>query len=140
MSEFKKRIQGVVAKASDPREATNLQAAERARIVEESWKNYPGKNLDGQASFSFNKGDVIIGAMEYVEEPDGTACIHIWTGEKRGRAQYRIINPPILVEDPSGDVEIQIINPKGRTASRRFREDPVRAVAEGIAVSRGSSR
>lgn len=138
MSEFRERIQGAVAKANGPREAANLQAAERARIVQEAWANYPGKNLDGQVSFSFGKSTVLVGAMEFVEESDGVPCVHVWTGVKEGKAQYRIVNPPLLVEDPNGNVEIQMMGPGGRTSTRRFMEDPVRAVAEGIAVSRGA--
>ena len=44
---------------------------------------------------------------------------------------FRIFNPPTLVEDPGGDVEVR---------GRRYREDPLGAVAEVIARHQQEAR
>lgn len=48
-----------------------------------------------------------------------------------GDPHFRVVNPPLYAEDPAGDVEIN---------GRRFRYDPVAAVAESIGMNGGRRR
>jgi len=64
---------------------------------------------------------------------DGTTWVEVWLGGdvEGGDPHFRIFNPPQLVEDPHGDVV---------HAGRRFRHDPVAALAEVVASNGGARR
>ncbi|WP_149264299.1 hypothetical protein [Actinomadura sp. K4S16] len=104
-------------------------AAEKARIAADAWSTHPGRNEYGHLSITLPGGrDITIGHVEAVQPSDGIAYIDVWTGPPAGPPQYRIVNPPLLVPDPHGD--ITITEARGRT--RRYRSDPMAAIADAI--------
>lgn len=64
------------------------------------------------------------GEVEWVE-------LHLADGTESGETHYRIFNPPTLVSDPAGDVEVN---------GRRFRLDPLAAVLEAVASNGGAEQ
>jgi hypothetical protein len=77
------------------------------------------------------KGPLRIGSVEiaHIEEADGEVAI--WLGRRHaGPPDYRIVTPPTLVKDGTGDVDL---GERGR-----YREDPLAAVAEVIESHRRS--
>lgn len=60
---------------------------------------------------------------------NGVTCLEVWVDTNQGEPHYRFINPPLLVRDPAGPVERN---------GRRYREDPLAALAEVIARHRGT--
>ncbi|WP_328339552.1 hypothetical protein [Micromonospora sp. NBC_00421] len=83
--------------------------------------------VDGQpAVVATPCGDVEIVEVTYYGDPtdeDGD-WIEVRTGaNEAGDPHFRIVNPPIYAQDPAGDVEI---------GGRRYRADPVAALAEAI--------
>lgn len=77
-------------------------------------------------------GDVEFTGVAEVEV-DGVVCLEVrLAGPVIGNdPHFRIFNPPTLVEDPTGDVQ---------SGTRRYRVDPVAAVAELIASAGGAMR
>lgn len=73
-------------------------------------------------------GKVALGrlAVARLEAVDG--AVEIWLDDHDGPPDFRVINPPILVADPAGDVERP--GPHGRTL--RYREDPLAALGAVI--------
>ena len=71
-------------------------------------------------------GEVRIRSMEFHED-----LVEVWLeGETAGGdAHFRIVNPPLLVEDPNGDVIL---------ANGRFRRDPVAAITYVIGSMGGA--
>lgn len=83
-------------------------------------------------SYQTPGGVVTITDMVYREDPSGVACIEVNTADGQGAPpHFRIFNPPILAPDPAGDIEI---------GGRRYREDPVRAVALSIGLHRSNRK
>lgn len=64
---------------------------------------------------------------------NGATWVEIWLGGNPEGADphFRIFNPPQLVEDPQGDIT---------HAGRRFRHDPLAALAEAIADHGGANK
>lgn len=89
-------------------------ARQRARAVSQDWTE---RHADA--------GNVAVAGVRFghVEEIEGG--VEIWHGAKVGAPDYRIFNPPTLVTDPTGDVWSE-------THEKRYREDPLAAVAELI--------
>ncbi len=76
-------------------------------------------------------GDVVIRTATVEVDAVGVSWVDVRVDHPSGGdPHYRIFNPPLLVEDPAGDVLV---------AGRRFRRDPVAAIAETIARHGGSS-
>lgn len=46
-----------------------------------------------------------------------------------------VVNPPLLVPDANGDVERSITDKEGNTSTRRFRRDPLLALAQCVVDS-----
>lgn len=133
------RIRRAAEAADVGLDRARAQANERAAIVSEGWDNFHGKNSRGGASFTVGGTVVNIAGIEFSPSTeDSPACVHVWTGKKRGSPQYRLVNPPILVEDSNGEVELVEESRKGKFVTTRYREDPVKAVVEAIASVRGS--
>jgi len=130
----KERIEKALKEA--PEGESRHQTITRAKgdIIVEMWRDYPAKNADGHAVFTFGKSTVAITRLEVHEEDDLTTIL-IWTGAKKGAADFRIINPPFLVEDPYGDVEI-----KAGNKTLRYREDPIHCMAQTICETRRGTR
>lgn len=134
------RIRQAVDSETDSRKRPYAQARERASIVAESWANFGGRNRKGTASFNVKGTAIHVSNIEFCEEDgDIPSCVLIWTGGNSVSPQYKLINPPILVEDPQGDVELQEETDKGDFKSTRYREDPIKAVIDSIAsIRRGN--
>lgn len=94
----------------------------KADAVKQQFDDHPGKNGDGVLSVRTAQGEATIHRVE-ATTVDGVACVDVWTSNGLD-PNYRLINPPMLVEDPAGSVFLR---------GRRFREDPIGAVAEVIA-------
>lgn len=75
-------------------------------------------------------GDVHIDRVTYHCE-DGVDWVEVWTAGDTagGDPHFRVVNPPILVADPAGDVHI---------GTGRFRRDPLAALAEAVAAAGGA--
>jgi hypothetical protein len=76
------------------------------------------------------KGRVTLERVEVSQDGDLTT-LDVWVGgeTENGDPHFRVVNPPLLVEDPSGDVTIN---------GRRFRRDPLAALAEAIGQNGGA--
>ena len=84
-----------------------------------------------------SRGPLRLAAMSVETEDEETfVAVHLDPGQP-GETHFRIFNPPYLVADPAGDIIM-----KRRTGQEvRFREDPLRALCEGIAsVALGGGR
>lgn len=82
-------------------------------------------------------GDVLIDRLQFVEDADGGAHIEVYVDDPDGGDPcFRIFNPPCLVRDSLGEV----VRESGRRTVRRYREDPLAAVAEAIAANGGARR
>lgn len=77
---------------------------------------------------------VIIENSRAVTGDDYLEIVISWT--KDGAAQpfdnpWRIVNPPLLVSDPAGDVDLVGVDVDGNEERTRYREDPL-AVLTGL--------
>jgi hypothetical protein len=77
---------------------------------------------------------VTIGKLTRPPDDDYLEIFILWT--KNGATQpfdnpWRIVNPPLLVADPAGDVELVGLDADGNEERRRYREDPL-AVLVGL--------
>lgn len=139
-------IKGLPEKIRDIREgsptpAEALQAITRAKAKEVAsrWGAFEGKNLNGVASFQTRSGQAQIGAIRHRQEPDGLDSVEVWTGpETDGPPAFRLINPPVLVPDAAGSEILTDYDPMRKVnVVRRFRVDPLQAIAEVIASKGG---
>lgn len=106
------------------------RAAERAGRAAQAWADKdPGQG--GQYVTRTPHGEVILEALEKVDEGTGLAYLEVWTGgaTEVGDPHFRVVNPPLLVKDPEGDVEVR---------GERYREDPLAALAEVIGANGGA--
>lgn len=110
---------------------------EKARLVAEAWENNNARNMDGEYVCAIGSYEVRLSEIVYGDDGDN-AWVDVWVGAYVGAPTFRICNPPILVKDPRGDVEVSDIDPRGREVKVKFRNDPVRAIAEMVADVRGS--
>ncbi|HEU4754008.1 MAG TPA: hypothetical protein VFU47_12940 [Armatimonadota bacterium] len=67
----------------------------------------------------------------YPDEPAPYLEVEVSGETVAGDPRYRIVNPPVLVPDPDGDVEV---------GGQRYRHDPLMAVAYVVAVHGGAER
>lgn len=115
----------------DPADAPGRQrATERARKADQAWKDHRAKRGGQPYVVRTRHGEVRLDAVEIHQDGD-LAWVEVWAGGDAVGADphFRIFNPPTLTEDPLGDVEIQ---------GRRFREDPMAALAEAVARAGGA--
>ena len=77
---------------------------------------------EGGRSFATRYGPVHISGIEEGTDENGVSWVEVFTPGP-GETHYRIFNPPTLAEDPNGPIAI---------GTKRFREDPLAAVAEAI--------
>ncbi len=139
MTDIKDKLQGIKEGSTTPAEALQALAAAKAGEVETRWNDFPGKNMDGVASFQTRTGSAQIGSVRHVSNPEGLDSVEVWTGPQVGPPAFRLINPPMLVPDPQGSEVLIERNPStGRDTVRRFRIDPLQAIAEVIASQNGS--
>jgi hypothetical protein len=85
---------------------------------------------DGGYTGRTAQGPVLIERFSFHEE-DGREWVEVHLGGdvEGGDPHYRIENPPTLVSDPAGDIEL---------ATGRYRHDPLAAVAELVAQYGGA--
>lgn len=101
------------------------------------WSRNMGKNSMGVVAFATPHGEATIGDIQYFSSPDGLDGVEVWTGPNEGGAPtYRLINPPLMVADPLGNVILPV---EGTNRVKRFRVDPLRAIAEFIAHHSGKA-
>ncbi len=76
------------------------------------------------------RGEVNIARVELIDTPEAVG-VEVWLAgaTESGDPHFRIFSPPTLVADPEGDVVLE-----GRG---RYREDPLAAIAEVVAVHGG---
>lgn len=123
-----------------PTAAQALQriSREKAREVARQWDKHPSRNMDGTATFHTRAGKATIGSIRYHPDDDRLDSVEVWTGPQQGPPQYRLINPPMLVPDSRGEVVLNEVNKaRGKTTARRYRIDPLVAIAEFIASHQG---
>lgn len=122
-----------------PAEALQAIARAKAREVGETWKGYQGKNMNGVATFRTRSGRTAqIGAIQVNEDPSGLDSVEVWVGPQQGPPTFRLINPPVLIPDPQGSEVLTEFDPlRKKTTVRRFRVDPLQAIAEVIASNNG---
>ncbi len=130
------------AAADDP---IHQMAAKRikARILARLFANHPGKNSKGVLTLRprGSDTDVVISRLDY-GETDDVSYVDVYADGATvgGDPHFRIINPPMLVEDPTGDIVVTGKSPNGKPMTRTFREDPLGAIAEAIAGQGGAQR
>lgn len=139
MSELGDKIRDVREGSPTPAEALQAVSRLKAKAIKERWDEFGGRNLEGVATFQTKHGSTQIGAVVHREDPNGLDSVEVWLGPQVGPPTYRLINPPTLVPDPTGDVILTERDPlRGRDIVRRYRLDPLQCIAEVIA-SRGRS-
>lgn len=119
---------------ADPREKVRERAAQRARDTHQAWRSRAlkrGREPEPYARRT-RQGEVVLERLSFHEE-DGQAWVEVYAaGDIQGDdAHFRIFNPPALVEDPAGQVELH---------GKRYREDPMAALAEAVARFGGAQR
>lgn len=141
MTEITDKIRDIREGSPTPAEA--LQAISRAKAKEaaQRWDSFQGKNMAGVASFQTRSGAAQIGGIRHVESVDNLDTVEVWVGPQVGPPAYRLINPPMLVPDASGSEILTEYDPvRQKTIVRRFRVDPLQAIAEVIASQNGSEK
>lgn len=105
-----------------------VNAARRAEEVIGAWE---ARGEDpGPYALRTRHGDVILERVTRHEE-DGQAYVEVYAGGETagGDPHFRVFAPPTLVEDPNGEIE---------SGGRRFRKDPLAALAEVVAQHGGA--
>lgn len=121
-----------MAKTRPPRKpAKDRQAArhDRFEAMKEALRDQPGptthRTPHGLVTFAS------VNIIEPTATSPGVMEIQVAGNTHRADPAYRVINPPRYVPDPDGDVEIN---------RRRFREDPLAAVAYAIGQAGGARK
>lgn len=119
--------------AEDQRRAAGRQgAAQRAERMVSAWgqRAFVEDNPDPYVRRT-RHGEVSLVQVQGAVLPDGLKVVEVHAGGQveGGDPHFVIVNPPTLVEDPAGDVEI---------SGRRFREDPLAALAEVVGMHGGA--
>lgn len=139
MTDITEKLRDITEDSPTPAEALQALAAAKAQEVGVQWAQFPGKNMDGLASFQTKSGSAQIGGIRHVSNPEGLDSVEVWVGPQQGPPAFRLINPPMLVDDPTGsEVLTEFDQRSQRTVTRRFRVDPLQAIAEVIASQNGS--
>jgi hypothetical protein len=141
MTDITDKLRDINEESPTPAEALQALASAKAQEVGVRWAEYPGKNMDGIASFQTRSGSAQIGAIRHVSNPDNLDAVEVWVGPQDGPPAFRLINPPMLVPDPQGSEVLTEFDPmRQRNIVRRFRVDPLQAIAEVIASQNGSEQ
>ncbi len=119
---------GSPQRAAEPRTVPEgrQRAKERTQAVRRAAEALPDGGYTGRTA----QGPVLIERFSFHEE-DGREWVEVHLGGdvEGGDPHYRIENPPTLVSDPAGDIEL---------ATGRYRHDPLAAVAELVAQYGGA--
>lgn len=141
MSEVTDHIRDVREGSPTPAEALQAISRAKAKEVAQRWTEFPGKNMSGVAHFQTRNGSAQIGAIVHRQDENGLDSVDVWLGPQQGPPAFRLINPPTLVPDPAGSEIITEHDPlRKRDIVRRFRVDPLQAIAEVIASQNGSEQ
>jgi len=141
MIEIRDKIRDVAEGSPTPAEALQAVSRLKAREVAQRWAEFPGKNMEGVASFQTRRGQAQIGAVRHNQDSDGIDSVEVWVGPQQGPPAFRLLNPPMLVPDPIGSEILTEYDPmRQRNIVRRFRVDPLQAIAEVIASQNGSEQ
>lgn len=99
----------------------------RALAVRQQWASHPGRAQDG----SLTVGSIRITDIRTDTLDDGTTvALDVFVADTPD-PHFRIINPPSLVRDGGGDIQI---------GGAWFREDPIAAVAAVIERAAGQMK
>mgnify|MGYP001083386149 CR=1 FL=1 len=140
MSEIHDKLRDIREGSPTPAEALQAMARVKAKEVVSQWKGYGGKNMDGVASFMTKRGEATIGGVEYHQDDEKLDSVEVWVGKRQGPPTYRLINPPMLVPDPVGEIVLTERDTlRQKNVIRRFRVDPLQAIAEFLAAQNGKS-
>lgn len=141
MTEITDKIRDIREGSPTPAEALQAIARAKAKEVGSRWDSFLGKNMDGVASFQTRSGAAQIGGIRHVENVDNLDSVEVWIGPQVGPPAYRLINPPMMVPDATGSEIITEYDPvRQKNILRRFRVDPLQAIAEVIASQNGSEQ
>ncbi len=139
MNEILDRVKKAQAGSTTPAEALRALAKAKALEVERVWQGHLGKNMNGVASFQTSGGETHIGHIEVRQDEGGPLGVEVWLGPKEGPPSFFVVNPPMLVPDSAGSEVLEEFDPKTNTTrTRRFRVDPLQAIAEAIGSKNGS--
>ena len=106
-------------------EIKRLKAAEHRKAIE-------ALSLPRLVELSAKRA-VTIETLRAVPEDDYLEIVISWTKDGVPRPfsnPWRIVNPPLLVPDPAGDVEIPSQDIDGNPQVERFREDPLAVLVD----------
>lgn len=138
MTDIPKNIRDIREGAPTPAEALRGICRLKTEAVVKAWHEYGGRNMEGIATFQTRNGSAQIGAVVHSKDETGLDLVDVWTGPQQGPPAFRIVNPPMLVQDPLGEVVLTEPDPyRDRTLVRRYRVDPLQCIAEVISSRRG---
>ncbi len=121
-----------MAKKDEKPESSSKKKAKKLGelFTERKKRKKPGDKADKELTFSTPNGDVELIQVEYKDDGEVGWVDVLVDSPVSGDPSYHVVNPPLYVEDPAGDVVI---------GNFRYREDPLAALAYSIA-SQGGSR
>lgn len=104
----------------------------RAKGVGDAMAAWVAKQGTAKLNVMTRAGEVRIRSLDVKTSPDGVAYVDVVLDgpTSAGDPHFRIVNPPLLVEDQAGAV---------RRGARRFRLDPLAALAEIVAQHGGAT-
>lgn len=105
----------------------------RARLAGEAFTKKRGKKKRGEEPevVSTPSGEVELLDVAY-DEDEKVGWVDVLVGQPgNDDPHFRVVNPPIYVEDPNGDIYL---------SGMRFREDPLAALAQTIAMNGGARK
>jgi hypothetical protein len=103
------------------------RAARSAKRAQDVGAAFKGK----RTTVATTAGDVTIAGLSVgTDDTCGWVDVQVDDGQS-GESHFRVVNPPRYVEDPAGDIEIN---------GKRFRDDPLAALAFTIAQNGGARR
>jgi hypothetical protein len=119
---------------ADGREKVREASAQRARRTHEAWTARALKRGRQPQPYARRTahGEVVLERLT-IHEAEGQVYVEVYAaGDIQGDdPHFRIFNPPTLVEDAGGQVEAH---------GKRYREDPMAALAEAVARFGGAQR
>lgn len=137
MSDVRQRMEAVQDGTASPEEILQEVVRVKSEEIVSEWADNPGKNSQGMVTFSTAYGEATIGDIQYFSSEDGLDGVEVWTGPNEGNSPaYRLINPPLMVADPLGEVIMPV---EGTNRVKRYRVDPLHAIAEFIALHSGKA-
>lgn len=131
----KKKDDETPVEKPDRGEKRSRERAEKVRdAFKERRKKKPRDEADVAITVATPDGDVDLVSVEYKTDPEtGIGYVEVMVDSPTSQdPSYRIVNPPTYVEDPMGEVVLG--------DGKRYRDDPVAALAHTIAMNGGARR